>query len=49
MRILHYLLIAVFLIGCTSVYGQELPKGTPEMVKDMIRLAEQGDVYAQDN
>ena len=45
MRILSYLLIAVFLLtGCTSLFGQEY---TPEQVRLMTRLAEQGHPEAQ--
>ena len=48
MRILSYLLIAVLLTGCTSVFGQEArPKVTPEQVREIIREAEQGDAEAQ--
>jgi len=39
-RILKYLVIAFLLIGCASVYGQEIP--TPEQAKSIIRWAEQG-------
>ena len=45
MRILSYLLIAVFLLTvCTSLFGQEY---TPEQVRLMTRLAEQGHPEAQ--
>jgi len=49
MRILSYLLIAVFLLaGCTSVFGQDAtPKPTQEQVRENIRKAEQGDAEAQ--
>ena len=49
MRILSYLLIAVFLLaGCTSVYGQDAtPKPTQKQVRENIRKAEQGDAEAQ--
>ena len=49
MRILSYLLIAVFLLaGCISVFGQDAtPKPTQEQVRENIRKAEQGDAEAQ--
>ena len=49
MRILSYLLIAVFLLaGCISVFGQDaIPKPTQEQVRENIRKAEQGDAEAQ--
>ena len=48
MRFFRYLLIAVLLLDpCGSVFGQELPKVTPEEVKEIIREAEQGDAEAQ--
>ena len=47
MRTLKYLLIAMLLIGCTSVFGQDEQKFTPEKVKDIIRRAEQGGAIAQ--
>ena len=49
MRILSYLLIAVFLLaGCISVFGQDAtPKPTQEQVRENIRKAEQGDAKAQ--
>ena len=49
MRILSYLLIAVFLLaGSTSVFGQEkTPNPTQEQVRENIRKAEQGDAEAQ--
>ena len=35
MRFINYLLTAVLLTGCTSVFGQdEIPKVTAEKVKD---------------
>jgi len=47
MRILSYLLLAVLLVGCTRLYGQERPTPTPEQVKSIIRWAEQGFAGAQ--
>ena len=48
MRILSYLLLAVLLTGCTSVFGQEeIPNPTQEKVKENIRKAEQGFAEAQ--
>ena len=49
MRILSYLLIAVFLLsGCSSLFGEdEFPKFTPEQVGQIIRWAEEGDAEAQ--
>ena len=48
MRSINYLLIAVLLTGCTSVFGQdETPNPTQEQVRENIRKAEQGDAKAQ--
>ena len=48
MRILSYLLLAVLLAGCTSVFGQdETPNPTQEQVRENIRKAEQGFAEAQ--
>jgi len=44
MRFINYLLIAVLLVGCTSVFGQ---KEITEETKEWIRRAEQGDFGAQ--
>ena len=48
MKAINYLLIAVLLVGCGSVFGQdERPNPTQEQVRENIRKAEQGDAEAQ--
>ena len=48
MRFINYLLLAVLLTGCTSVFGQdETPNPTQEQVRENIRKAEQGFAEAQ--
>ena len=48
MRILSYLLLAVLLTGCASVFGQDrIPKYTPEEFRFWTRLAEEGNAPAQ--
>ena len=48
MRFINYLLLAVLLTGCTSVFGQdETPNPTQEQVRENIRKADQGFAEAQ--
>ena len=44
MRFISYLLLAVLLTGCTSVFGQDYSK---KSVKELFSLAEQSDAEAQ--
>ena len=44
MRFISYLLLAVLLTGCTSVFGQDYSK---KSVKELLTLAEQNDAEAQ--
>ena len=46
MRFIKYLLIAVLLTGCTSVFGDDYSK---KSVKELFSLAEQSDAEAQYN
>ena len=46
MRFISYLLLAVLLTGCTSVFGQDYSK---KSVKELFSLAEQSDAEAQYN
>ena len=49
MRFINYLLLAVLLVGCGSVFGQDGTKVIPEKVRDWTRQAEQGNADAQFN
>ena len=48
MRFINYLLLAVLLTGCGSVFGQvEIPTLTPEQVRDWTRQAEEVDILSR--
>ena len=47
MRVINYLLLAVLLTGCTSLFGQDSLNYTPEVIRETARRAELGDAEAQ--